>query len=170
MNQSSLELKSGGYVAQLGVFHQLHCVKWFRQWMRREHYWPELHGVMLEERKRHIDHCLEMFRFHAMCHPDLSVGTYKWIGSYPTPGLEHRGRCVNWDAFMDWHDQRTVSLTDLDELADRPPVEGWEPSSLSVILGQSPGTAEEIKKYTNALIEAEPPLVHALSLSDAEIE
>ncbi|MGI4815898.1 MAG: oxidase ustYa family protein, partial [Janthinobacterium lividum] len=81
LNRTSLALKDGGFLLQLGAYHELHCVKWIRKWIHRDHYWPALSGGMLLERKVHIDHCLEMFRFNAMCRGSQAVTTFEWFGS-----------------------------------------------------------------------------------------
>lgn len=40
-DQTSVALPNGGYLAWLGVFHELHCVKMLQQWSWREHYFPK---------------------------------------------------------------------------------------------------------------------------------
>lgn len=37
-NQTSVALPRGGYMAWLGVSHELHCIKTLRQWNYRDHY------------------------------------------------------------------------------------------------------------------------------------
>ena len=116
-----------------------------------------------------IDHCLELLRLKAMCHPDLSLGTYVWFGSHPTPTLQHQAQCVDWDAMIAWHDQRTVGLSNLDELAERPPTEDWEPKDLAVILGEKKGEGGEVDRFSKALVKAEPALAGALDLPPANL-
>ncbi|KAL9620549.1 MAG: hypothetical protein Q9160_004910 [Pyrenula sp. 1 TL-2023] len=45
-NRTSVRLQSGdeegGYMAWLGIFHELHCVKLLRQWKYKEHYYPDI--------------------------------------------------------------------------------------------------------------------------------
>jgi hypothetical protein len=54
-NRSTLQLSDGtGYLIGLGVYHELHCLKWIRHWIHRDVYWPDLTGAALEERKWHI--------------------------------------------------------------------------------------------------------------------
>jgi hypothetical protein len=36
------------------VYHELHCLKWIRKWIHREHYGSDLEGKALHERRWHI--------------------------------------------------------------------------------------------------------------------
>ncbi|KAL7621420.1 hypothetical protein AAE478_008742 [Parahypoxylon ruwenzoriense] len=57
--QTSVALPKGGYLAWLGVFHELHCVKILRQWSWREHYFPNMTAHEHAHQMVHIDHCLD---------------------------------------------------------------------------------------------------------------
>ncbi|KAK3208240.1 hypothetical protein GRF29_77g43187 [Pseudopithomyces chartarum] len=52
-NQTSVELPGGGYMAWLGVFHELHCIKMVRQWVYRDHYYPNMTNDEFEEASIH---------------------------------------------------------------------------------------------------------------------
>lgn len=54
LNQSTLKLPDGSYIIRLAVYHELHCIKWIRKWMFRDHYWPHLSREALLERRWHI--------------------------------------------------------------------------------------------------------------------
>ncbi|PLN86862.1 hypothetical protein BDW42DRAFT_546 [Aspergillus taichungensis] len=67
-----------GYIAQVEVFHQLHCVHMLRQWAYKE-YWTDqglpLPGGMSpdsEISKMHLDHCIEVLRVNLMCTSDVT--------------------------------------------------------------------------------------------------
>ncbi|KAI1865358.1 uncharacterized protein JN550_008406 [Neoarthrinium moseri] len=111
--QSSVELPNGGYLAWLGVFHELHCVKMLRQWSWREHYFPNLTAHEHQHHMVHIDHCLDWLRNAAVCRADTSaLAVFKWADKMPHPMLNtHRveHRCVDWDALMSSHEDRLVS-------------------------------------------------------------
>ena len=102
------------------------------------------------------DHCLELLRLNAMCRPDLTIGTFNWFGSRPTPVLSHTAQCIDFDRLDAWTEQRKVNLYDLDSLANRPPTEEWEPKDHAVILGEKAG---QVKGFSNKLLKAEPQLV-----------
>ncbi|ROW01493.1 hypothetical protein VSDG_02060 [Cytospora chrysosperma] len=74
-NQQSVPLPDGGYLAWLGVFHELHCVKLLRHWSWRDHY-PEFANLSAFEMAHnmvHIDHCLEILRSSALCPPNMET-------------------------------------------------------------------------------------------------
>ncbi|TVY58744.1 Oxidase ustYa [Lachnellula cervina] len=118
-NQSSVELpENGGYMAWLGVYHQLHCIKMLRQWNYREHYHP---NITEEDRPHwdiHADHCLDILRSAAMCHADTTLTTFGWADQ-PKPMLNTRPidhRCVDWDALMESVEYRVVSRDEMASL------------------------------------------------------
>ncbi|KAK1759955.1 putative Tat pathway signal sequence [Echria macrotheca] len=110
--QTSVALPRGGYLAWLGVFHELHCVKMLRQWSWREHYFPNMTAHEHMHQMVHIDHCLDWLRNAAICRADTSaLAVFKWDPRMPHPMLNtHRvpHRCVDWDALMDSHADRVV--------------------------------------------------------------
>jgi len=55
--QTSVALPGGGYLAWLGVFHELHCVKMLRQWSYREHYHPNITSHEHQHLMVHIGMC-----------------------------------------------------------------------------------------------------------------
>ncbi|KAF2649811.1 hypothetical protein K491DRAFT_610045, partial [Lophiostoma macrostomum CBS 122681] len=124
-NRSTLQLADGtSYMIGLGVYHELHCLKWIRHWIHREVYWPDLTGAALEERKWHIEHCLELLRVNTMCNPHLGPSTFYWRNTDPPQLGTHQHdvvqrKCVKWDIFDDWNSQRRVDATDKRVL--RPP-------------------------------------------------
>ncbi|KAK0702005.1 hypothetical protein B0T26DRAFT_735537 [Lasiosphaeria miniovina] len=111
--QTSVALpEGGGYLAWLGVFHELHCVKMLRQWSWREHYFPNMTAHDHMHQMVHIDHCLDWLRNAAICRADTSaLAVFKWDPRMPHPMLNtHRvpHRCVDWDALMTSHADRLV--------------------------------------------------------------
>jgi Mycotoxin biosynthesis protein UstYa len=108
---------------------------------------------------------MELLRLNAMCRPDLTLGTFRWFGSRPTPVLTHMAQCVDFDRLNQWTAERKVNLYDLDSLADRPPTEEWEPKDHAVILGEKMGEAGQVEGFSKALLDAEPQLI-----DDIEVE
>ncbi|KAI1368171.1 hypothetical protein F5Y08DRAFT_335944 [Xylaria arbuscula] len=63
----------GGYIIQLAVFHQLHCLNMLRKGI--------YHGVDMSNTDdlkgiEHLDHCIDMLRQSIMCHSDISPTTF----------------------------------------------------------------------------------------------
>ncbi|MCJ1464909.1 hypothetical protein MMC07_003524 [Pseudocyphellaria aurata] len=130
-NQTSVQLPDGGYMAWLGVFHELHCIKMLRQWKYRDYYHPNLTREEEMHHDIHADHCLEMLRSASMCRADVSLTTFKWLA--PTKNFTsstdalaeqqatHRRNkpmldskrplhvCVDWQALMASTSHRVVS-------------------------------------------------------------
>lgn len=110
--QKSVQLPGGGYLAWLGVFHELHCVKMLRQWSYREHYHPNMTAHDRQHLEVHIDHCIDWLRSAAMCHADTSaLATFKWDKT-DKPMLDTRRvphRCVDWEEMLSSHKNRMVS-------------------------------------------------------------
>ncbi|KAK3390366.1 hypothetical protein B0H63DRAFT_446489 [Podospora didyma] len=132
--QTSVPLPGGGYLAWLGVFHELHCVKMLRQWSWREHYFPNMTAHDHMHQMVHIDHCLDWLRNAAICRADTSaLAVFKWDPRMPHPMLNtHRvpHRCVDWDALMSSHADRLVSHDEVRDLKNpilkAPAVKGEE--------------------------------------------
>ncbi|KAH7069969.1 hypothetical protein BKA63DRAFT_92591 [Paraphoma chrysanthemicola] len=118
-NQSSIELPvGGGYMAWLGVFHELHCIKMIRQWVYRDYYHPNLTSDDFEELSIHADHCLDILRSAAMCHGDTTLTTFGWANkSKPmlnTRPIDHR--CVDWSELMKSVEERVVGREEIGAL------------------------------------------------------
>ncbi|KAH7092267.1 hypothetical protein FB567DRAFT_516877 [Paraphoma chrysanthemicola] len=118
LNRSTLRLPDGSYMIRLRVYHELHCLKWIRKWMHREHYWPDLSGYALHERRWHIEHCLEDLRRSVMCQPSLAPSTFEFLDRKTSDAITadgtHVAKCANWDALDEWAAKRSIDLTTLD--------------------------------------------------------
>ncbi|KAF2190339.1 hypothetical protein K469DRAFT_561455 [Zopfia rhizophila CBS 207.26] len=118
LNRSSLQLPDGSYIIRLRVYHELHCLKWIRKWIHREHYWPNLSGYELHEKRWHIEHCLESFRLHAMCKPSLAPSTFNFVNRTVSDAVtadgKHVAKCANWNVLQEWADKRRVDLNNVD--------------------------------------------------------
>ncbi|PSN75084.1 hypothetical protein BS50DRAFT_643716 [Corynespora cassiicola Philippines] len=121
LNRSSLRLPEGSYVIRLKVFHKLHCLKWIRKWIHRDHYWPDVSGYELYERRWHIEHCLESLRLDTMCRPSLAPATFHFVDRNASDDLtangDHVENCADWDTLQRWADQRRVDLNAIDRLS-----------------------------------------------------
>ncbi|KAL9113925.1 MAG: hypothetical protein Q9227_002059 [Pyrenula ochraceoflavens] len=121
LNYTSIELGDGsGMVAQLGVFHALHCLKTIRRFVHKDYYLVNATEAALSQMNEHVDHCIEYIRENLMCHPDISLVTLRWIptddGFKPTNKDLARHECVNWDVLNGWAGMRVFDLYRLDLL------------------------------------------------------
>ncbi|KAF2763255.1 hypothetical protein EJ05DRAFT_496085 [Pseudovirgaria hyperparasitica] len=75
MDNKTLPLpdNKGGYVVQLSVFHQLHCLNMIRKGIYNGVDMSNVDELMGIE---HIDHCIDMLRQSIMCHSDITPTTF----------------------------------------------------------------------------------------------
>ncbi|KAH6662835.1 hypothetical protein B0J14DRAFT_452874, partial [Halenospora varia] len=98
------------YMAEIDVFHQLHCLNSLRKTniLNYDYYWGSKYGyeppVMFES---HIDHCIDILRQSLMCHSDVEVATYNWRKTQhnPFPDLGVQKVCRDFDALMKWQEE-----------------------------------------------------------------
>ncbi|TVY26375.1 Cyclochlorotine biosynthesis protein O [Lachnellula hyalina] len=126
--RTSVELlEGGGYMAWLGIFHELHCVvsspsemKILRQWKYKEHYFKDNSEGENRLLESHTDHCLDRIRSSLMCHPDVSsLVTFYWGPDAPQPvvnATKTMHSCVNWDGLMESTRYRALPSQELKEL------------------------------------------------------
>jgi hypothetical protein len=113
INRTSVPLndEAGGFLVNLDVFHQLHCLNVLRQQIYRDSY-PDWHSKRAQ--LEHADHCVEYLRKVIMCNGDISMQTFTWKPDYrrPWPNFSVEHECRNWDSLMDWAKEHNVpSLT-----------------------------------------------------------
>ncbi|KAI8950686.1 hypothetical protein F4801DRAFT_548030 [Xylaria longipes] len=110
---STIAFKDGsGYIAELGVYHELHCVKRVRRYLSLENYYPNMTDEDRVKEDAHVDHCLEYWRESAMCRGDTTLGTFFWRDGVPTSRVYTDNECVDWDALDHWARQRRVDMSD----------------------------------------------------------
>jgi len=111
LNRTSIQLADGnGYMANLDVHHQLHCVKYLRYYVYPEYYKEEL----AEKGTRHADHCIENLRRNIMCTPSLALLTLNWKSDreMPQPHFSYQHTCMNWDRIDTWVRDRSFDIFD----------------------------------------------------------
>ncbi|KAB8237446.1 oxidase ustYa family protein [Aspergillus alliaceus] len=105
--------QGGGYMVELEVFHQLHCLNLLRKQIYREYYMrPENMPAMFDVPKKllynHIDHCVDTIRQLIMCTGDVSPVTANWVVTHhhPHPDFNTRHKCRNFDKLLEWAEER----------------------------------------------------------------
>ncbi|KAI1387573.1 uncharacterized protein F4822DRAFT_406969 [Hypoxylon trugodes] len=110
----SVHLADGsGVLAQLGVYHELHCLKKVKHWIYRSYYYGNTTTVNFEEEEAHIEHCLEWLRVAALCRGDTTLTTFRWEGKerrrleteYPIPRT-----CVDAGRILKWSEEHAVDI------------------------------------------------------------
>ncbi|KAF2468994.1 uncharacterized protein BDR25DRAFT_50259 [Lindgomyces ingoldianus] len=119
-SQTSVGLLGGGYLAWLGVYHELHCIKFLRHVNYRDHYFSNATQEELRDIQVHADHCLDTLRNAAMCHSDTeSLTTFVWELGREKPLLSPQRpfhRCVDWEGFVESIVDRVVSEEEMGRL------------------------------------------------------
>ncbi|KAK0121763.1 hypothetical protein ONS95_010049 [Cadophora gregata] len=102
---------TGDYFGTLDVYHQLHCLKYIRQYVHQDYYTVRDTNVPVKD---HVNHCIEMLRQVIMCKADTALMTYEWLPDFPGPwpnfGIQHE--CVNWETIDNWSKQRAIDIFD----------------------------------------------------------
>ncbi|KAF9075812.1 hypothetical protein BDP27DRAFT_1380483 [Rhodocollybia butyracea] len=90
----------GYYIANLDVFHQLHCLNMVRMALHIEDY--QHNAWELED--RHVSHCVDSIRQSLMCSADISVNVWQWNEPYNTvTGYSSQAhQCRNFFKLRDW--------------------------------------------------------------------
>ncbi|PVH95584.1 hypothetical protein DM02DRAFT_473460, partial [Periconia macrospinosa] len=102
----------GGYMADVEILHQMHCLNFLRMAAYSDHYstiapeWKDsAHTFGL-----HLDHCIEMIRINLLCRTDAGIIPFRWVENYqrPLPDFSTKHKCRNWEGVLNWAREREV--------------------------------------------------------------
>ncbi|KAI0967860.1 hypothetical protein F4678DRAFT_482887 [Xylaria arbuscula] len=108
------QLNNGGYLATMGVYHELHCLHQMRLFLYRERYYHNITEKQEEYLHEHLDHCLEALRITIMCHGNTGLYTFAWESAdeKPTTKSNARSACVKWSSIEEWSQLRQLGEAD----------------------------------------------------------
>lgn len=124
----------GGFIGQIEVFHQLHCLDTLRQglYFNFEYYHTNRKGVWARSDavvRKHMGHCLDLLRVQLQCTADVGLLGMLWVNATGTPEhfanftTEHQ--CRDFEAIRDWavaHDEKGVlEFREEDDILDKFP-------------------------------------------------
>ncbi|KAI2768967.1 hypothetical protein F4815DRAFT_489823 [Daldinia loculata] len=113
LGEKSIAFKDGsGYLAEMAVFHELHCIKRIRRHLHLDYYYGNMTADEGDRETRHMDHCLEYWREAAMCRGDPTLATFVWYEGRPFSKVHSVHECVNWDRLRQWAEARMVDTSD----------------------------------------------------------
>ncbi|KAF4552928.1 Hypothetical protein D9617_8g049410 [Elsinoe fawcettii] len=101
--------KGGGYAAAIGVFHQLHCLDYIRQYTWGDYY--ERHNLTNPHkssavgRRMHTDHCIEELRKTLMCYGDTAPMLVEVDPEAPIgerSDFDSRHKCRDYEKLRRW--------------------------------------------------------------------
>ncbi|KAJ7028301.1 hypothetical protein C8F04DRAFT_66154 [Mycena alexandri] len=115
----------GFYIAELDVFHELHCLNMVRMALDPDYY-PEWNIKTNERSREHVSHCVDWIRHAIMCHSDTSVIVWQWNSRYnqSTPKARIPHTCRNFEPIREWGMQNAmlVDYNDTIHIEDDLPV------------------------------------------------
>ncbi|CAG8952291.1 hypothetical protein HYFRA_00001035 [Hymenoscyphus fraxineus] len=120
-NRNSVELPGGGYLAWLGVYHEIHCLNLLRKWKYRSHYFPDITPEREDLLQFHTDHCLDRIRATLMCSPDTSsLVTFDWRKAQKpvVNATKTLHSCVDWKHVIESTRSRSVSSAEMKSLVN----------------------------------------------------
>ncbi|KAI0525967.1 hypothetical protein F5B22DRAFT_261893 [Xylaria bambusicola] len=105
-----------GYIGQIDVFHQIHCLNMLRQGLitNYNYYWGKKYGMTPPVPfGMHLDHCLGTILENLICHADVDIVTFNWREKEdePFPDFEVRKQCRDFDAILEWQDKMKLDDT-----------------------------------------------------------
>lgn len=113
IGESSIALADGsGFVAELAVYHELHCIKRVRRHLHLDYYYPNMTEAEQKIEDTHMDHCLEYWREAAMCRGDPALATFVWVDGTLKSRLHSDHTCIDWESLAGWATSRKVDLSD----------------------------------------------------------
>ncbi|CAI4219629.1 unnamed protein product [Parascedosporium putredinis] len=113
------QLGDNNYLAQIDVFHQIHCLDMIRREAFSDHYFKDT--IRDERRTSHLTHCLHIVLQNLMCTADVGIITHNWIRNerYPTEPKTRPfedfnivKKCRNFDALLDWTEAHAIKHPD----------------------------------------------------------
>jgi len=104
---------SNAYLAQVDVFHQIHCLNVLRREANYDYYFKHIYkdGPPSELHKSHFSHCLHILLQNLMCTANVDVYPFVWMETQdqgPFPDFNTRHQCRNFDNIMKWQQENEV--------------------------------------------------------------
>ncbi|KAF2475361.1 uncharacterized protein BDR25DRAFT_340146 [Lindgomyces ingoldianus] len=113
--ETAVKVKDGGFIAALGVYHELHCLNKLRYFLYDRFSMPNVTQTALDYWTDHLDHCIEVLRISLMCTADLSLYTFSWPDDPDAIFLNAHSnsprKCVKWEQLERWSTKRKISLS-----------------------------------------------------------
>ncbi|KAI0862847.1 hypothetical protein F4860DRAFT_99761 [Xylaria cubensis] len=109
-----VEVSGGGYLATLGVYHELHCLRQLRLHLYEDRYYHNLTDRQRAHNRLHLDHCLEVLRITVMCNGNTDMFTF--VSRSRTPGKptiksNAKSLCLDWSSLQQWSQLRKLNAT-----------------------------------------------------------
>jgi Mycotoxin biosynthesis protein UstYa len=106
----SLGYGPDAYVAQIDVFHQIHCLDILRHEIHSRYYFDRALGNRSAMQKTHLNHCIHVLLQNIICEANVDLVTYNWMEGLdsPFPDFDLTHQCRDFEAILDWHNEHMV--------------------------------------------------------------
>ncbi|KAE8555183.1 hypothetical protein EYB25_003731 [Talaromyces marneffei] len=111
LTDSILAQPGEDFATELGIIHNLHCLRRIRQMLYPDYYYPDSPAEELEYNRVHGFHCLESIRSSMLCYPDLNPHPYFWSDNkyHPvTVSAKVTRQCVDWEGLVPLLETRNI--------------------------------------------------------------
>lgn len=107
-------LGSKNHLAYVEVFHKIHCVDTLRRAAHYDYYYRDRYGPEGPTNAywAHISHCSYLLLQTLMCHADVDLFTYNWVGgqTHPYPDFVANHQCRDFDSIIKWTKERQMDV------------------------------------------------------------
>lgn len=144
--------KERPFIAQIEVFHEIHCLDELRKEVFADHYYKGRERN--ESRTSHITHCIHMILQSLMCSADVGIITHNWIHNelFPTDpktrvfaDFNSVKKCRDFDSILDWAQKHGLKKTTANFGNLK-----WEPG-MEIVPGDGYGPETHPQSSSNAL-------------------
>ncbi|MCJ1300462.1 hypothetical protein MMC08_003259 [Hypocenomyce scalaris] len=112
----SFGLGPDAYIAELDIFHQIHCLNALRKTATQN--FPYYFGSEFPNSKpdeahtAHVSHCIHILLQNLMCKADVDIVTHRWLDVrlHPFPDFNVQKRCRDFDAILKWQEDHIVDF------------------------------------------------------------
>lgn len=102
-------LGENAYMAQLDVFHQLHCLNTFRHLAYPQYYEAHVDHPLWYI---HLNHCMDVLMQNIMCNANTDLVTMQWMETQaiPQPDFSINHQCRDFNTLLSWRKETAVDL------------------------------------------------------------
>ncbi|KAE8446179.1 hypothetical protein EG329_012404 [Mollisiaceae sp. DMI_Dod_QoI] len=106
-------LGDDAYMAQVDVFHQMHCLNQLRKLIYPTYYNYSANTVHHADLWFvHLNHCVDVLAQNLMCTGNTDLYTLNWMETqgYPFPDFNINHQCRDFDALVEWRKREGVDI------------------------------------------------------------
>jgi hypothetical protein len=108
------------HVAELDVFHQIHCLNALRKESWFSYYYHDHfpNGIPSARHRAYTAHCIHLLLQNLMCSASTDIITHYWmdVQKYPIPDFDINNKCRDFDAILEWQEAHMVDYAKYEKL------------------------------------------------------